>query len=61
MHFIRGGAFYMEATALCEVAGRFEIAARATDPPQVQATLEEFIALLAPLREFVASHLQQLA
>ena len=24
VHFIRGAAFYMEATALCEVAGRFE-------------------------------------
>jgi two-component system sensor histidine kinase/response regulator len=61
VHFIRGGAFYMEATALCEVAGRFEIAARDTNPPQVQAALEEFIALLAPLRVFVAGRLQQLA
>ena len=61
VHFIRGAAFYMEATALCEVAGRFEIAARAVDRPTVQATLEEFVALLAPLREFLTARLRQLA
>jgi hypothetical protein len=51
----------MEATALCEVAGRFEMAARATDGPTVRTTLDEFIALLAPLREFLTGRLQQLA
>jgi PAS domain S-box-containing protein len=61
VHFIRGAAFYMEATALCEVAGRFEIAARAADTPTARATLAEFIALLAPLREFLTGRLQQLA
>jgi two-component system, sensor histidine kinase and response regulator len=61
VHFIRGAAIYMEATALCEVAGRFEIAARETDTPTARATLAEFIALLAPLREFLAGRLQQLA
>jgi two-component system sensor histidine kinase/response regulator len=61
VHFIRGAAFYMEATALCEVAGRFEIAARETDRPTARAALAEFISLLAPLREFLADRRQQLA
>jgi two-component system sensor histidine kinase/response regulator len=61
VHFIRGAAFYMEATALCEVAGRFEIAARESDTPTARAALAEFIAQLAPLREFLAGRLQQLA
>ena len=61
VHSIRGAAFYMQATALCEVAGRFESAARATDETKARATLDEFIALLAPLREFLAGRLQQLA
>jgi two-component system, sensor histidine kinase and response regulator len=61
VHFIRGAAFYMEATALCEVAGRFEIAARETDAPVARTTLDEFIALLAPLREYLTGRLQQLA
>ena len=52
VHFIRGAAFYMEATALCDVAGRFEIAARETDRCKAQAMLDEFIAALAPLRGF---------
>ena len=60
VHFIRGAAFYMEATALCDVAGRFEIAARESDAPTARTTLEEFIALLAPLREFLTGRLQQL-
>jgi two-component system sensor histidine kinase/response regulator len=60
VHFIRGAAFYMDATALCDVAGRFEIAARATDLPTVRATLEQFIALLAPLREFLTARVRQL-
>jgi two-component system sensor histidine kinase/response regulator len=61
VHSIRGAAFYMDATGLCEVAGRFEFAARDTDPLRLRATLDEFIARLAPLREFLARRLQQLA
>ncbi len=61
VHFIRGAAFYMEATALCEVASRFESAARQADRPTARTTLDEFIALLAPLRDFLSDHLQQLA
>jgi PAS domain S-box-containing protein len=60
VHFIRGAAFYMDATALCEVAGRFESAARTSDLPTVGATLEQFIVLLAPLREFLTLRLRQL-
>ncbi len=60
VHFIRGGAFYMEAVSLCECAGRFEAAARQADAAAARATLEEFIALLLPLREFLSARLQQL-
>jgi PAS domain S-box-containing protein len=60
VHFIRGAAFYMDATALCEAAGRFESAAQARDALQAQAELDEFVALLAPLRQFLTGHLQQL-
>ena len=61
MHSIRGAAFYMEATALCAVAGRFESAARDKDERQLRQALDEFIAQLAPLREFLRKRLQQLA
>jgi two-component system sensor histidine kinase/response regulator len=58
VHFIRGAALYMEAAALCECAGRFEAAARQADAAAVRATLDEFIALLLPLREFLRARLQ---
>jgi CheY-like chemotaxis protein len=60
VHFIRGAAFYMEAAALCECAGRFEQAARLADAVAARATLDEFIALLLPLREFLSARLQEL-
>jgi two-component system sensor histidine kinase/response regulator len=60
VHFIRGAAFYMEATALCECAGRFEAAARHADAAAVRASVDEFIALLLPLRAYLSTRLQQL-
>jgi two-component system sensor histidine kinase/response regulator len=60
VHFIRGAAFYMDATALCECARRFEAAAREGDAVTSGAIVDEFIALLPPLREFLSARLQQL-
>ncbi len=58
VHFIRGAAYYMDATHLCEAAGRFETAARQSDTATVRAALVEFNTLLAPLREFLAAKLR---
>jgi two-component system sensor histidine kinase/response regulator len=58
VHFIRGAAFYMEAKALCEVAGRFEGAARQADTAAARVALDEFIRLLAPLRAFLSARLR---
>jgi two-component system sensor histidine kinase/response regulator len=60
VHFIRGAAFYMEAAALCECAGRFEEAARRGDTAAVSVIVDEFIALLLPLRQFLSARLQDL-
>jgi two-component system sensor histidine kinase/response regulator len=61
VHSIRGGAYYMEATALCAVAARFEVAARQLDIATVLATLAQFNAQLATLREFLAARLNPAA
>ena len=42
VHFIRGGAFYMQAPALCATAGRFETAARAGDMAAAHTALAQF-------------------
>ena len=60
VHFIRGAAFYMNAASLCEVARRFEVAARQADAPTARATLAEFVTALRPLREFLTAQLQRL-
>ena len=60
VHFIRGGALYMEATALCECAGRFEAAARQGDAEGARQMLEEFIGLLQPLRDYLSAQISQL-
>ena len=57
VHFIRGAAFYMQATTLCEAAGRFEAAARQADAMLARATLADFISALAPLREYLSAQL----
>ena len=61
VHSIRGAAYYMEATALCAVAARFEVAARQLDIATVRAILPEFNTLLAMLREFLAARLNPAA
>ncbi len=58
VHFIRGAAFYMEATALCEAAGRFEVAARGADRVSARASCDQFIAQLTPLRQFLSEQLR---
>ena len=60
VHFIRGAAFYMNATSLCEVAHHFEVAARQADAPAARALLADFVTLLWPLREFLTGQLQRL-
>jgi two-component system, sensor histidine kinase and response regulator len=60
VHFIRGAAFYMEAKSLCEVAGRFEEAARQGNTVAIRPLLGEFITLLAPLRKFLVRRLRQI-
>jgi two-component system sensor histidine kinase/response regulator len=57
-HFIRGAALFMEATQLCDAAGRFELAARQADAATARTVLVEFIALLAPLRAYLLDQLQ---
>jgi two-component system, sensor histidine kinase and response regulator len=59
-HFIRGAAFFMEATDLCAAAGRFELAARQADAATARRVLGEFISLLAPLREYLLDQLQRI-
>jgi two-component system sensor histidine kinase/response regulator len=61
VHSIRGAAYYMEANSLCAVAARFEAAARQLDIATVHATVGEFNALLAALREFLAAQLNPAA
>ena len=58
VHAIRGAALYMEATALCEVAARFEAAARRIDADTARATLNEFLSQLAPLRDYLSAQLR---
>jgi two-component system sensor histidine kinase/response regulator len=58
VHYIRGAAFYMEAPALCDCARRFEAAARQADATATRALLDEFIALLLPLREFLSARIE---
>ena len=61
VHSIRGAAYYMEATALCALAARFEVAARQLDIATLRATLPEFNTLLAALRQFLATRLNPVA
>ncbi len=60
VHSLRGAAFYMEAAALCECAARFELAVREGDAAAAGTLIDEFIALLRPLLEFLSSRLEQL-
>jgi two-component system sensor histidine kinase/response regulator len=60
VHFIRGAAFFMEATELCDAAARLELAARQADAVTARTVLVEFICLLAPLRAYLLQQLQAL-